>query len=148
MRAGLASGHDPAVDVLFLLAAERALQQGRFREAVLFCWSTIDSVFNRKYDALVNVALAQEWAEARDFFKRFDMSPPREDERRMWFVAGRSLFREPRDFWTRLSTSYNKRNNIIHRGENATEDEARGVIAVAWQVVHVMNAIPAPPGAI
>ena len=65
VRSGLASGGEPNVDVLFLLDAERAVQQGRFREAVLFCWSTIDSVFNRTYDALVDVALAKDWAEAR-----------------------------------------------------------------------------------
>ena len=44
VRIGLASGGDPDGEVSFLLDAERALQQGRFREAVLFCWSTIDSV--------------------------------------------------------------------------------------------------------
>jgi hypothetical protein len=60
VREGLASGGDPDVDLLFLLDAERALQQWRFREAVLFCWSTIDSVFNRKYDSLVDEALAKD----------------------------------------------------------------------------------------
>jgi hypothetical protein len=74
VRVGLASGNDPDVDVLFLLDAERAIQQGRFREAVLFCWSTIDSVFNRKYDALVDVSLAGEWGEDRAFFKGIDFS--------------------------------------------------------------------------
>ena len=45
VKAGLATGEDPDVDSLFLLDAERALQQGRFREAILFCWSTIDPTF-------------------------------------------------------------------------------------------------------
>lgn len=47
VRGGLLTGEDPPVEDLFLLDAEHALQVGRFREAVLFCWSTIDSVFNK-----------------------------------------------------------------------------------------------------
>jgi hypothetical protein len=58
VRDGLAGGNDPDVADLFLLDAERALHQGRFREAVLFCWSTIDSMFNRQYGNLVDHALA------------------------------------------------------------------------------------------
>lgn len=38
VRNGLLSGTEPSVADLFLLDAERALHQGRFREAVLFCW--------------------------------------------------------------------------------------------------------------
>jgi hypothetical protein len=60
VREGLAGGNEPDVADLFLLDAERALHQGRFREAVLFCWSTIDSVFNRRYDELVDRVLAGE----------------------------------------------------------------------------------------
>jgi hypothetical protein len=44
-----------------------------------------------------------------------------------------------------LSNSYTKRNDIIHRGETATEDEARHAITVARRVVEIMNAIPLPP---
>jgi len=54
----------------------------------------------------------------------------------MHLVANRSLFREPGNLWHRLSTSYNKRNVIIHRGENATEDEAVQAVAVARQGSH------------
>lgn len=148
VRAGLAGGGDPEVDVLFLLDAERAVQQGRFREAVLFCWSTIDSVFNRKYNALVDVALAGEWEKARTFFKGIDVGLRNKMSAGMRFVAGRSLFEEPDDLWGRMSTSYDKRNNIIHRGENATEDEALAALAVARTIVGIMNglAVPAGPG--
>ncbi len=126
---------------LFLLDAERALHQGRFREAVLFCWSTIDSVFNRRYDALVDTALVDEWADAREFFKGLDFKLKNKMSAGMHFVANRSLFREPGDFWQRLSTSYSKRNAIIHRGENATEDEATQAVAVARQVVQIMSEV-------
>ena len=45
-----------------------------------------------------------------------------------------------------MSDSYGKRNGIIHRGENANEDEARQALAVARTVVGVMAeiGIPAP----
>ncbi len=145
VRDGLASGNDPHVEVLFLLDAERALQQGRFREAVLFCWSTIDSVFNRKYDSLVDVVLAEDWGEARSFFKGLDVGLKTKMSAGLRFVAHRSFFNEPDNLWGRMSESYGKRNRIIHRGENATEDEARQAIAVARSIVGIMNRIPVPP---
>jgi len=153
VRAGLATGNDPDVAALFLLDAELAVQQGRFREAVLFCWSTIDSVFNRKYDQLVQAALVGELADARDFFAGHDFGLKRKMSAGMHLFANRSLFREPGGLWDRMTTSYNKRNAIIHRGENATEDEARQALAVAQEIVQIMNAIPvvrpadAAPGA-
>ncbi len=63
----------------------------------------------------------------------------------MRFVANRSLFNEPDDLWARMSDSYAKRNHIIHRGDNATEDEARQAIEVARTIVGLMNSIPVPP---
>lgn len=141
VREGLASGGDPRVEVLFVLDAERAVQQGRFREAVLFCWSTIDSVFNRQFNTLVDAALAGEWAEAREFFKGIDFGLRNKMSAGMRLIAARSLFAEPGDLWQRLSESYRKRNNIIHRGENATEDEARAALDVARAVVRVMREV-------
>ena len=127
-----------------MLDAERALHQGRFRETVLFCWSTIDSVFNRRYDALVDVALAGEWGEARDFFKGMDFKLRNKMSAGMYLLGDRSLFREPGDFWQRLSASYSRRNAIIHRGENATEDEATQAIEVARRVVQIMREVQSP----
>lgn len=144
VRAGLAGGREPDVAELFLLDAERALAQGRFRETVLFCWSTIDSVFNRKYALLANAALAGEWAEGRDFFTGIDYGLRHKMSAGMHLFAGRSLFREPGGLWERLTASYRKRNAIIHLGDNANEDEARQSIAVARQVVEIMDAVPAP----
>ena len=145
VRSGLASGEDPDVDVLFLLDAERALRQGRFREAVLFCWSTIDSVFNRKYEFLVDKTLAEDWGGAKSFFKELDLGLKTKMSAGMRFVANRSLFNEPENLWTRMSDSYTKRNHIIHRGENATEDDARQAITVARAIVAIMYGLPVPP---
>ena len=119
----------------------KALHQGRFRETVLFCWSTIDSVFNRRYGALVDAALLDEWGEARDFFKGLDFKLRNKMSAGMHLVANRSLFREPGDFWQRLSASYSKRNATIHRGENASEDEATQAVAVARQIVRIMREV-------
>ena len=136
-----ASGTEPEVADLFLLDAERALHEGRFREAVLFCWSTIDSTFSRKYDDLVDSKLEGEWAEARDFFKGVDFGLRKKMSAALYLVSGRSLFRESGDLWQRLSSSYNKRNGIIHRGESANEDDARRAVDVARRIVEIMSAL-------
>ncbi len=141
VRAGLAGGNDPDVADLFLLDAERALHHGRFRETVLFCWSTIDSVFNRRYDALVDVALAGEWGDARAFFKRLDFGLRNKMSVGMRVVANRSFHAEPEPFWERMSNSYGKRNKIIHEGQNATEDEAMQAIEVARRIVQIVSEV-------
>lgn len=141
VRNGLASGDEPEVAALFLFDAERALHEGRFREAVLFCWSTIDAVFNRKYDALVDAALVGEWREARDFFKGTNFGLRNKMSAVMHLIAQRSLFREPNGLWEMLTTSYNKRNTIIHQGVNASEDDARLAIEVARRIINVMKAL-------
>ena len=141
LRAGFSSGSEPEIADLFLLDAEQALQEGRFREAVLFCWSTIDSTFNRKYDSLVKEKLAGEWKDAQAFFLGHEFGLRNKMSAVMHLVANRSLFREPADFWERLSASYTKRNAIIHRGELASEDEAIGAIEVARDVVRIMRSI-------
>jgi hypothetical protein len=141
VRTLLASGNEPEVANLFLLDAERAVHEGRFREAVLFCWSTIDSTFNRKYDQLVDKKLIGEWAEGRSFFKGLDFGLKNKMSAALYLVSGRSLFREAGDLWPRLSHSYNKRNGIIHRGETANEDDARQALDVARRVVEIMGAL-------
>ncbi len=90
----MASGNEPEVADLFLLDAELAIHEGRFREAVLFCWSTIDATFNRKYDQLVDSKLTGEWAEARSFFKGVDFGLKNKMSAALYLVSGRSLFRE------------------------------------------------------
>ena len=141
VRDGLSGGNDPDVSDLFLLDAERSLHEGRFREAVLFCWSTIDSVFNRRYDTLVDQVLGDEWSNARDFFKGFDFGLRNKMSVGMRFLANRSLFHEQDDLWNRLSTSYSKRNAIIHQGANATEEDAKLAIEVAKTTVEIMRAV-------
>jgi hypothetical protein len=148
VRNGLLGGTEPSVADLFLLDAERALHQGRFREAVLFCWSTIDSVFNLKYNALVDAVLGGEWAAGRDFLKDHNFGMRNKMTAVMHLIANRSLFRQPGNLWPEMTVSYNKRNDIIHRGESATEDDANRALDVARRIVAVMDAIPVPAPAV
>jgi hypothetical protein len=141
VRELFSSGEEPEVAELFLLDADRAIHEGRFREAVLFCWSTIDSTFNRKYDQFVDTKLDGEWAEARDFFKGVDFGLRKKMSATLYLVSGCSFFRESGGLWQELSISYNKRNGIIHRGENANEDDARRALDVARRVVEIMSSI-------
>ena len=79
----LASGNEPEVADLFLLDAERAIHEGRFREAVLFCWSTIDSTFSRKYDDLVDSKLAGRMGRGPGVLQRRRLRLEEENERRV-----------------------------------------------------------------
>lgn len=140
LRAGLATGVEPPVADLSLLDAEHALRTGRFREAVLFCWSAIDATFSRKYAALVDGALAGEWMDAKRFFRGHADIPLRyRMSAMMHLIANRSLYREPDGLWTELSISYDHRNNIIHSGANATEADAELAIRVARRIIHIMH---------
>jgi len=51
------------------------------------------------------------------------------------------LQKAPRKGQKSNSASYSKRNAIIHRGENATEDEATQALAVARRIVQIMGEI-------
>ena len=141
VRFGMASSSDPEVAKLFLLDAEQALRDGRFREAVLFCWSTVDATFNTRYEWLVDQVLDGEWAAGRDWLKDTRFGMKNKMSALLFLTTGRSLFREPDDLWTNLATSYTKRNNIIHRGETAQEEDAEVALRVARKVVGLMAAL-------
>jgi hypothetical protein len=141
IRALLAAGSEPEVADLLLLDAERAIREGRFREAVLFCWSTIDSMFNRKYERLVDSKLGGEWSDARDFLKGVDFPLRHKMSAALYLVSGRSFFREPGFSWEGLTNSYKKRNAIIHDGDTAEQDDAEKALSVARKVVEIMCAL-------
>ena len=141
IRAGMASNNDPEVSRLFLLDAEQALRDGRFREAVLFCWSTIDATFNIKYEAIVDEVLAREWAEGRNWLKDNRFGMKNKMSAVLFLVTGRSLYREQGNLWRNLAESYTKRNSIIHRGETAQEADAELALQVARDVVNLMASL-------
>ena len=132
------SGSEPEVADLFLLDARQALDEGRFREAVLFSWSTIDATFTARFDELVDKNLSDEWGESRKFLKGLDFGLRHRMTIGMRLLTGKSLYHAPREFWGRLSTSYDRRNAIIHRGDIATEADAEKAIKVAEDVALLM----------
>ena len=140
VRQGVGSGSEPPVADLFLLDAEAAKDIGRFREAVLFSWSTIDSVFNTAYDALVNERLVGERSESREHLqgKAGEMPLKVKMTAMLRLLSGRSLFSEQRQ-WQALNESYQRRNRIIHSGDNATEADAAQALVVARWVVEFMK---------
>lgn len=141
VRAGLNSDSDPPVGELFVLDAQEAIRSGRFREAVLFCWSAIDSQFNKAYDELVDAKLGTEWSKGRDFFKgkTGDMPLRVKMTACLRLLANASLFQEP--LWERLVTSYDKRNKIIHGGESAVEADAENALWVAHEVLRILGGL-------
>ncbi|MEI8375647.1 MAG: hypothetical protein WCJ35_22730 [Planctomycetota bacterium] len=141
VRGMFATGNEPDVADLTLLDGEHAMNVGRFREAVLLCWSVIDSSFVRKFSSLVDGSLAGEWVGTRDFLKGFDFGLRHKMTSGLRMVAGRSLFDEPEGFWGTLSASYDKRNAIIHKGQSADEDDARHALDVARRIVQIVGTL-------
>lgn len=139
--AGFASGGEPDIADLALADARVALSSGRFREAVLLCWSAIDSTFTRRFQRLVDERLDREWSEAKKFLKGFDFGLRQKMTAGMRLLTGRSFFELPNNFWSRLSDSYTLRNRIIHAGQNATEDEARQSIDIADELILVVRGL-------
>lgn len=150
VRDGVAGGREPAVADLFLLDAEAAKDIGRFREAVLFSWSTIDSVFNTAYDALIQEQLVGERNESKEHLqgKAGEMPLRVKMTAMLRLLSGRSLFSDQAR-WQALSVSYQRRNGIIHSGDSATEADAEQALVVARWVVEFMREVRAlqPRGA-
>lgn len=102
VKKGLAGKNDPEVSRLFLLDAEQALRDGRFREAVLFCWSTIDATFNTKYEQLIDQTLVGEWAEGRNWLKDNRFGMKNKMTAVLFLMTGQSLSRDTGDLWENL----------------------------------------------
>lgn len=135
VRDGFAGGKEPPVEELLLLDARQALLEGRFREAVLFSWGTIDATFNIFFGQMAEERLAGDWSDGVAFIKGIDFGLRQKMSVGMRLLTGKSLFSEPDQFWERLSSSYSKRNKIIHEGQAAGEEDARMSISVADQLV-------------
>lgn len=144
VRDGVTGGREPAVADLFLLDAEAAKDSGRFREAVLFSWSTIDSVFNVTYDALIEEKLAGELNASKEHLQGNAGEIPLKVKMTamLRLLSGRSLFSDQAR-WNTLVESYKRRNKIIHCGNNATEVEAEQALTVARWVVEFMREVRA-----
>jgi hypothetical protein len=141
LRDKLATDEEPDVAQLNLLDARHAKSVGRFRDAVLLSWSVVDSSFIRKFRRLVDEQLVGEWGEARKFLKGHEFGLRHKMTAGLRLVAARSLFDEPGGLWDALSSSYAKRNAIIHDGAGADEDEAEQAILVARKVLEIIDSL-------
>jgi hypothetical protein len=143
----LKSDKEPGVPDLFLLDAQYSIEQGRFREAVLFAWATIDSQFNSAYDTLVRDRLKEDYSEGRKQLLGFDVSLRTKMTVLLNLVAGHSLYISGKArLWEQLSASYGKRNSIIHQGEIATQEDAERAVEVARWVIDEVDQIARPQG--
>jgi len=138
IRKGLNGGMEPDVATLNLLDAEYALSVGRFRDAVLLCWGAIDSTFVRKFDSLVDSKMEGDWPPALEFLKGFNFGLRHKMTSGLRLLGGRSLYKEPDDYWKEMTESYRCRNRIIHEGAAATEQEAESAITIARKMVDVV----------
>jgi len=145
LREALASGSDPPVPDLFLQDAGFALAQGRFREAVLFAWATIDSEFNRFYDRLVVSRLSGDYSTGRNQLLGFDLGLRTKMTVVLHLLTKHSLFvlGQADGSWERLTASYTKRNGIIHRGDVAEQADAEIALEAAEWIIRKIDSIRA-----
>lgn len=147
MAEGLSSGEEPPVPALFLQDAEYAITQGRFREAILFAWATIDSQFSQVYDQLVRRKLAGDYAEGRKQLLGLDIGLRTKMTAVLNLLTGQSLYLEGREGgWDELAQSYRQRNGIIHRGEIAEQADAERAVRAAHWVMGRISAIAMAEG--
>jgi hypothetical protein len=146
LRTGLKSGAEPDVPSLFLRDAEFAALQGRFREAVLLSWATIDSQFSLIYKRLVQARLDGDYRAGIEELTGLEITLRTKMTVLMNLLAKSSLFILGADgAWERLSRSYAKRNGIIHRGEVADQRDAEDAVASAHWVMERLSPLARKP---
>lgn len=141
VRAGVDSKNEPKVSDLFLLDAEAAKDAGRFREAVLFSWSIIDSVFVTSFNGLVKSKPDSVSTDTKKLLigTNSEISLKIKMSGFLFLLTGRSLAFDG-SMWKKLDASYKLRNNIIHGGKTADESQAEQSIEVArWVVGEMAN---------
>ena len=141
VRAGLANGNEPDVGELNILDAEHAMHTGRFREAVLLAWSAIDATFAQGYERAMSPHLGGEYSDGRKFVLGHDIPMKVRMTAMLYLGVKQSLYRTLGDEWNRLAASYDNRNNVIHRGKTATQEEAEQAIGVARRVTAIARTL-------
>jgi hypothetical protein len=137
LRQNLQNPQPPELTDRLLLDAKDALNQHRYKECVLICWSAIESTL----DPLLRAKLRDRLPDIG-----FDIGQPGWNiERDLWFftrldVLPRLLtnfsFRElPNDFWNRLQRSRNARNQVVHQAEEVAEEDAQNALDVTLEFV-------------
>ncbi|MBI2300711.1 MAG: hypothetical protein HYU66_17520 [Armatimonadetes bacterium] len=150
IRAGLQSAVGPPVWHLLVLDADVAFAEGRNREAVIFCWSAIESCFNTTFRDLVQTNLTDLNRNDRDSLASGtgrDISLTNRMTAGLQLAAGQSLHRLLGSDWERLRASYRVRNRVVHEGGEPSPDEAERCLAVTRRVLREVEALrPAADG--
>ena len=143
LRQNFINPQPPPLTDRLLLDAEEALNQHRYKECILICWSAIESIF----DPLIRAKLKERlpdigfdigqagWNIEHDlwFFTRLDVLPR--------LLADFSFKELPDDFWNRLQRSRNVRNRVVHEGEDVEEDNAANTLNATREFVHAVKAL-------
>lgn len=135
VRAALQSGTEPDVGDLNILDARHAVNTGRFREAVLLAWSAIDATFTKEYKRVLGPLLANEYAAGRDYVLEFEIPMKVRMTAVLSLANKKSLFHELGKEWEQFMASYSTRNDVIHRGDAASQEQAESAIRLARRIV-------------
>jgi hypothetical protein len=142
LRQNLQSPRPPELTDRLLLDAKEALNQHRYKECILICWSAIESTLDpllraKLRDRLPDIGFdigQAGWNIERDlwFFTRLDVLPR--------LLADFSFRELPDDFWNRLQRSRNARNQVVHQAEEVVEADAQNALDVTLEFVAAVEA--------
>jgi hypothetical protein len=137
LRQNLQNRQPPELTDRLLLDAAEALNQHRYKECILICWSAIESTLDpllraKLRDRLPDISFdigQPGWNIERDlwFFTRLDVLPR--------LLANFSFRELPDDFWNRLQRSRNARNQVVHQAEDVVEEDAQNTLDVTLEFV-------------
>jgi hypothetical protein len=137
---------EPALDDLLLVDAQQARLSGKFREAVILSWATIEGSFLPTFRSLVKQFLPneEEWAEGAGWLDDVKFGLRNKMTVGLRAVLGTSFYNIlGKDKWDRLGLSYKCRNGMVHRGSPVSEEEAQQALDVAGDVQEALTQIKA-----
>jgi hypothetical protein len=144
VQAVLAAGKTLDVWHILVVDAELALAEGRYREAVLFCWSAIESCLGKRFneaakrlDGLNSTERESVTGHNIDLVNRMTAG--------FHLVTGESLHTAlGSEGWAKRRVSYKARNEIIHKGSEATREQAEQSIDFARQLIKAVEGLTSP----
>lgn len=135
---------EPLLADLLILDANHAVQSGLFRQAILLSWAAIEGTFHSKFDQLVKEFLPGniEWKEGSEWLTDSRFGLRHKMTVGMRSVVGMSMYEiMGSDKWQEVGQSYKCRNNVVHNGFTATEEDARQAVQVADYVYKALKKI-------
>jgi len=135
LRNALRSRSEPPVEDMLLLDAKDALAQHLYRECIIITWNAIEYVFDpfirrcfQQMRPSISEGTLQNFERDLHFLNRADTL--------IALLTGFSFrYSISPEFWQMFTASRNKRNNLVHRGEDATIEDARDALSVGEQII-------------